>query len=181
MEPVDTSSIVALEAALSVSLDLNRARDVLRAPDQGWLGDEADDGSVEPARRRFRTDLRLLVRPAGHEITFHKAALVGIGPVREVPGALRMDVCWRSANLAPLFPVFAGQLTVQSDMLTLNGLYAPPGGRIGLALDRVMLGFAARGTARWFLGLVAGALASDAIGQHQLPTVVAVSRLGAIP
>lgn len=183
MEPFYSSSIVPLEAARSVRLDLNRARDVLQSPDKGWLGVEADDGPVEPARRRFRTDLRLLVRPAGREITFHKAALIGLGSVREVSGELRLDVCWRSANLAPLFPVFAGQLTIRSDMLRLDGLYAPPGGKIGMALDRVMLGFAARGTARWFLALVAEALASDANEQHQVPAAVSAPapQRGAIP
>ena len=62
-----------------------------------------------------------------------------------------VEISWQSSSLAPLFPVFAGHLTVSPTELRLEGYYAPPGGGIGAALDRAFLNIAARGTARWFL------------------------------
>jgi hypothetical protein len=63
-----------------------------------------------------------------------------------------VEISWRSATLAPLFPVFSGWLTVGPGELRLDGYYAPPGGALGLAADRALLRLAARGTARWLLG-----------------------------
>jgi len=49
---------------------------------------------------------------------------------------------------------------VTSSELRLEGYYAPPGGELGVILDRAFLNIAARGTARWFLAKVATALES---------------------
>ncbi len=125
----------------------------------GWLG-TAVDGGREGARR-YLTDLTLPVRDHAPHMTFKKAAYVDVGPVRPLPdGAREVEISWRSSSLAPLFPVFAGHLTVTDREIRLEGYYAPPGGDIGVALDRAFLNIAARGTARWFLGRVTEAVAA---------------------
>jgi hypothetical protein len=53
-------------------------------------------------------------------------------------------------------------LTVGAEEFRLEGYYAPPGGELGLVLDRALLGIAARGTARWFLERVTEALGDGA-------------------
>jgi hypothetical protein len=160
MDPIDVSAVVPLRVTQRVTLDPDRAYDQLADSDLAWLGTPADSPSL-PDGRRLRADLRLPLSAAGREVTFHKAALLDVGrPVRE-DGRLDVDISWRSSNLAPLFPVFTGKLTVRRDSITLDGLYAPPGGRLGMALDKALLGIAARGTARWFLGLVTEGLADE--------------------
>ncbi len=88
-------------------------------------------------------------------MTFKKAAFVDVGPVRPLSdGSREVEISWRSSSLAPLFPVFAGHLALTPAEIRLEGYYAPPGGEVGLVLDRAFLNIAARGTARWFLGRV---------------------------
>ncbi len=125
--------------------------------DPSWLGSPAP--APRPDIRRYLTDLSLPVREHSPSITFSKAAFVDVGPARSTADGCEIEIGWRSASLAPLFPVFAGRLLLRSDEVRLEGFYAPPGGDVGLVLDRAFLGIAARGTARWFLGQVVGALA----------------------
>jgi hypothetical protein len=88
-------------------------------------------------------------------------------------------VCTRTqtAPLAPLFSVFVGSLWLWADRAVLDGRYPPPGGRLGQAADATRWRtFAARGSARWFLGRIAARLAPDpfTLGQpswHQLRPV----------
>ena len=61
------------------------------------------------------------------------------------------EIGWRAATAAPLFPVFSGDLRVEPESMSISGLYAPPGGVIGLVADRALLHLAATGTARWLL------------------------------
>ena len=116
-----------------------------------WLGEivptpELTDGTV-----RYMTDLVLPLPPDGRLLSLRKAALVDLGSVVETVDGCEVSVAWRSASLAPLFPVFAGRIVVKANGLTIEGNYAPPGGVIGLAADRVLLHTAARGTAKWLL------------------------------
>lgn len=116
-----------------------------------WLGEivatpELTDGTV-----RYLTDLVLPLPPDGRLLSLRKAALVDLGPVVDTAEGCEIQVAWRSASLAPLFPVFAGRIVVKANGLTIEGHYAPPGGMIGLAADRVLLHTAARGTAKWLL------------------------------
>jgi hypothetical protein len=105
-----------------------------------------------PGYRRYAVDLRLrLGGDAAGVTTFRKAAYVDIGPVRAVQGGYVADISWRAATAAPLFPVFSGELHVGPDALTVSGLYAPPGGAVGVLADRALLHVAANGTARWLL------------------------------
>ncbi len=129
-----------------------------------WLGDAVDRATagddVPSDVRRFQVDLGLPASSGSSRLVFRKAAYVDLGRVERVPGGWRMSIDWRAASLAPLFPVFGGQLTRSADTLVLEGEYAPPGGELGAAVDRALLNIAARKTAVWVLGLVAGALDS---------------------
>ena len=107
--------------------------------------------------RRFATDLRLRPDDRGLLAIFRKAAYVDLGPGQRVGDGLRMEISWRSATLAPLFPVFSGWLTVRPGELRLDGYYAPPGGAIGLLADRALLHLVARRTASSLLHQLRGA------------------------
>lgn len=159
MVELDPAAVVSLVASYPCALRLDRVHAALEGDDLSWLGGQAIE--VTPSgRRTFRCDLNLPVRALGRDVEFRKAALVELGQLHDRNGQLTIEVGWRSANLAPLFPVFAGQLTLTRDRIALEGVYAPPGGVVGVAIDRALLGMAARRTAAWFLRLVAGALGS---------------------
>jgi hypothetical protein len=96
--------------------------------------------------------MRLRVSDRPSIVTFSKAAYVDIGPVQPMHDGWVVEVGWRASTLAPLFPVFSGNIVARDDELTLSGWYAPPGGEIGRVADRVLLHAAASGTARWLLG-----------------------------
>jgi hypothetical protein len=114
------------------------------------------DGTVErptvAGLRRFAVDLRL--RVGGDEAgltTFGKAAFLDVGRPRRTPAGWEVEISWRAASAAPLFPVFSGWLVIGAEQLRIEGLYAPPGGTIGRVADRMLLHLAANATARWLL------------------------------
>jgi hypothetical protein len=151
------SRAIRLRLAQPWSGDLDRARRALSADAGHWLGrplGESDGGE----RRLFETDLIMPLRGTSTHMVLRKAAIVELGRVVEAREALEVEVSWRSANLAPLFPVFGGVLTAAPTELSLDGYYAPPGGEMGVILDRALLNVGARGTARWFLAKVAQAI-----------------------
>lgn len=124
-------------------------RRAIEHPD-AWLGQRVT--TDEPGSgRRYLTDLRLRIGDQPGRATFHKAAYVDLGRVRRLGEREEVEVSWRAATLAPLFPVFSGKLTFGGDELRLEGWYAPPGGAIGFVADRALLKIAARGTGRWLL------------------------------
>ena len=139
------SRIVVQRRALSHPSQLAWAIHAAR----GWLGQE-----IEPApagMRRYQADLKLRVSDNPALVTFRKAALIDIGPVRPRPGGWEVEVSWRASTMAPLFPVFSGSIVAEHDQLTIAGWYSPPGGVLGRVADRVLLHIAAEGTARWLL------------------------------
>lgn len=73
-----------------------------------------------------------------------KAALIDLGPARRVGDRVLVEIAWRSASFAPLFPVFAGQLAISATDIVLDGRYAPPLGTLGLLVDRALLHLVAR-------------------------------------
>jgi len=150
--------MTSLRLVQRVSVDVDAARQVLAERNAGWLGTPVP--TVHEGSRRFLTDLALPLREHATRATFHRAAFVDLGAMCDVPGGCEIAIEWRSASLAPLFPVFAGHLLVTSSELRLEGYYAPPGGELGVILDKAFLNIAARGTARWFLAEVATALES---------------------
>ncbi len=158
-------TVVHLHLTRSIAADKHRVRDLLGDLAGQWLGSPVTDPPPSPGLRRHATDLTLSVGDGSSGVLFRKAAFVDLGPVCAIPGGWALEINWCSATLAPLFPVFAGYLSVTaSTLLTLDGYYAPPGGEVGLALDRLILHVAARGTAQRLLDRLAEALAEFARG-----------------
>jgi hypothetical protein len=139
--------MVRLAATLPVSSDPGAVAAMLdRGPDS-WR-----EISPVAGYRRFAVDLRLRIgREAAGFTTFHKAAYVDLGNRRLAADGFVQEIGWRAATAAPLFPVFSGDLRVERESVSISGLYAPPGGVIGLVADRALLHIAATGTARWLL------------------------------
>lgn len=142
------SHLVVQRRALS---DPARLAWAMTAP-HAWLGPEVEPSP--PGMQRHQADLRLRVSDRPSLVTFRKAAYVDLGPVHALDDGWEVDVSWRAAALAPLFPVFSGTIVARGDELTLSGWYAPPGGALGRLADAALLHVAAEGTARWLLGEV---------------------------
>jgi hypothetical protein len=126
---------------------------------RAWLGPE-----VRPApagMRRYQADLRLRVGDRPSLVTFHKAAYIDFGPIHVADGSWQAEISWRASTLAPLFPVFSGSLSAQDGDITVSGWYSPPGGTVGRLADRALLHLAAEGTARWLLGELDRAAATE--------------------
>lgn len=137
---------------------------MLERDELAWLGDRAVDDTLperDAGTRRFQVDLGLAGRTDGTRPMLRKAAFVELGRPVPTPDGWRMPIGWRAASLAPLFPVFAGHLSCQGGSLVLEGEYAPPGGDLGVAVDRALLNIAARRTAVWLLRRIADALSAD--------------------
>ena len=148
-EPAD--DVATLRVHRAGAVDVQRICPLLANP--VWLGQPLDVAGLADGMTRYLTDLVLPLPPDGRLLSLHKAAFVDIGPVISRPdGGCDVEIAWRSASLAPLFPVFAGHLQARASGLTVEGHYAPPGGIVGRTADRMLLHTAARGTARWFLG-----------------------------
>lgn len=123
-----------------------------------WLGEPITTGHVPEGMTRYTLDLRMRVGQEAPLLTFHKAAYVDVGELTEAAGAVSIEISWRAATMAPLFPVFSGHLTWFDGQLRLAGVYAPPGGAVGMVADRMLLNVGARGTARWLLDRVVDAM-----------------------
>lgn len=148
--------IVQLLLVKETVVDLDRVPHVLGSPEARWLGEPtpSDDSSL----RSFLCDLELHAGGSGPAL-FRKAAVVSFGmPGRDRDGWV-VPIEWRAATMTALFPVFAGQLRIESDRIEVDGHYAPPAGRLGYLLDVALVGAAARQTGRWFLRELAVALA----------------------
>jgi len=146
-----TDDVATLRVHRAGAVDVKRICPLLTSP--GWLGQAVDVAGLADGTTRYLTDLVLPLPPDGRLLSLRKAAFVDIGPVVNRPeGGCDVEIAWRSASLAPLFPVFAGHLQARASGLTIEGHYAPPGGIVGRTADRMLLHTAARGTARWFLG-----------------------------
>lgn len=144
-----------LNVSLGTTVRLDRVMTTFGAEEAPWLGERVAVGPN--GMRRFSCDLELLVGPETRSL-FRKAAIVGLGTPREGGDGWIVPVEWFAASLAPLFPVFVGELRLDSDRVELRGNYLPPGGVIGSVLDRALLSRAARGTGRWFLRKIASVL-----------------------
>lgn len=121
----------------------------LAEPD--WFGQRLDGPPDRPEIRRLQADLALGLGSDGRVLTFRKAALVDVGPVHAQRDGCTVEIGWQAASFAPLFPVFVGTLSIRGNTLRLAGTYAPPGGSIGLLIDRAFLHHFAFRTAAWFL------------------------------
>ena len=75
--------------------------------------DSLDAGRDPPAgMRRFAVDMHLHPDDRGLLSTVHRGAFVDLGASERSQAGIRVEISWRSAALAPLFPVFSGWLTV---------------------------------------------------------------------
>ena len=168
---------VALHVSIPAQVDLRRVPTAFGDDAGRWLGEPIEDGPIGEAAtggdgaargaasgdgglelRRYLCDLRLRVSPDGRAL-FRKSAIVALGRARRTADGWLVPIEWRAATLAPLFPVFAGRLTIGPEHITVDGFYAPPFGVVGYVLDRAVLSTVAHGTARWFLGVVTDILA----------------------
>ena len=139
---------VRLAASVPLRADADAVAAALERGMAGWEERPGLEGI-----RRYAVDLRLRLGGPGAALsTFRKAALVDIGAIHRGAGAHEVEIQWRAATAAPLFPVFSGLLRIGPDELAITGLYAPPGGAVGRLADRALLHVAATGTARWLLG-----------------------------
>ena len=142
------AGFVRLAATVPLRMDPVVVAAMLERGPDGWELRSSNGGI-----RRFAVDLRLrLGGEATGLTTFGKAAWVDLGTVRRVGAGYVVPIEWQASSAAPLFPVFSGELRVEADRLSVNGLYAPPGGPVGRIADRALLHVAATGTARWLLG-----------------------------
>jgi hypothetical protein len=156
-----SAGVVRLRLTVPAQLDLRRVPVAFGEPNADWLGQRVCEEGAEP--RRFACDLELSVGP-GQQLTFAKSAIVSFGTPEPIAGGWLVPIEWRSATLTALFPVFVGRLRLRADLIELEGLYAPPGGAIGLLLDRALLHFAARATGRWFVQKAIAALGGTSVG-----------------
>ncbi len=148
MSGPDLDEIVQFRLMTTTDVELGRVAAALGSEDAPWLGERAP--SERPNVRRFYCDLELHAGGVERAI-FRKSAIVGFGEPERDDAGWRVPIEWRAATLAPLFPVFAGHLRIRADRSELDGSYAPPGGRVGHAVDSAVLGIAARATGRWFI------------------------------
>ena len=123
----------------------------LALEDPRWLGPLVPGPATAPHLRRVETDLAFALSDDPERLTFRKAALVDVGVTTRPDGTCVGNVEWRASTFAPLFPVFSGTVTAHDGGLHLEGVYAPPGGGVGLLVDRTFLHHFARRTAIWFL------------------------------
>jgi hypothetical protein len=143
---------VPLWARHAANIDLDRAFAVLG--ELSWLGRPVDGlGSAE--FRRVATDLELPIHDGSSTGPVAKAAFIDLGAARSSGDSILVDVSWQSASFAPLFPVFAGRLSVIPEGLILNGRYAPPFGKVGMLIDHALLHLVARRTASGLLARLA--------------------------
>ena len=149
-------AVAPLEASRPLHADPASLCRALAHPE--WLGQLIAGPDERPDLRRVHTDLAFMVGADRRILTFRKAALVDIGLVPLGAHECAGEIAWRAASFAPLFPVFAGRLVVRADTLHLDGVYAPPGGGVGLLVDRAILHYFAQRTAGWFLDRLAAEL-----------------------
>lgn len=145
----DVGDAVRLDVTLSTVVSLDAALDALR--DVTWLGRSVDAPGGHAEIRRIATDLELPIRDGSAPGPVRKAAFIDIEHPRNTEREITVPVSWRSATLAPLFPIFVGELRVSATGLSLRGSYLPPFGRLGLVIDATLLHFVARRTAQAFL------------------------------
>ena len=143
--PIDDPETVPLRVRRAGPNDLDRAINALS--ELSWLGPMTDGPPGHPELRQVVTDLELPILDGSSRGPLRKATLLDVGLARRNGDQVLVGIAWQSATLAPLFPVFAGELSVSLHEIVLDGRYAPPLGALGLLIDQALLHFVARRTA----------------------------------
>ena len=143
----DDHGSVPLRAETRTEVDLDRVAAQLMT--SAWLGEEIDRD--ERGMRRVLSDLELGVG-SDRPVAFRKSMIIALGAPRNEADVWTVPIEWQAASLAPLFPVFVGEVRIAPKRVVIEGRYAPPFGVLGAVLDRAVLGIAARGTAKVILG-----------------------------
>jgi hypothetical protein len=154
---VDGAPVAMLRLIEIADIDPDRVPAVLGQAEAPWLGEATSPRT--PAERSYLCDLELRAG-TNERVLFRKAAVVSLSAPAATESGWIVPIEWRAATMNMLFPVLHGYLRVAPNWITLEGHYAPPGGRLGYLLDNALLGIAARQTGRWFLRHVAQALHS---------------------
>ena len=150
----DQVGAASLRVTVPAAVSAERAARVLGPSRDTWLGELVESAEGKGAGR-YLLDLELRVSDVAPRVAFHKAAFVDVGPLASDETGPSIDISWRAAGMAPLFPVFAGRLAWRDGELELEGFYAPPGGGVGLLADRLLFNVAARATGRRLLERIA--------------------------
>ena len=159
------SHFTPLRLVQPATVDVARTLTLFADQATAWLGIPV--ATTRPGFRRYLTDLTLPIRDHAPSLVFRKAAFVDVGEMRQTADGCDIEIGWQSPSLAPLFPVFAGHLTLTPSEIRLEGYYAPPGGDLGAVLDKAFLSIAARGTARWFLERAAQIVAAAEVASDE--------------
>ena len=143
-----TRRLLVEELGIEPGIELRRLEQaILALRDPSWLGRPTDGPPDRRHLRRIAADLELPILDGSSAGPVRKAAFIDLGPARQVGDLVLVEIAWRSASFAPLFPVFAGQLSISVSDIVLEGRYAPPSGKLGLLLDQALLHLVAGRTA----------------------------------
>ncbi len=165
-----TAAVVAESVA---KLDVSRAlhsdsrRLCVALSDPSWLGQIVSPPPDRPDLVRVETDVAFILRNDGREITFKKAALIDVGMGPAGATGCVGEIGWRASSFSPLFPVFAGRLSITGNRIALQGVYAPPGGQLGLLIDKSMIHGFAEKTARWLLDKIVAEFREREIAENR--------------
>jgi hypothetical protein len=110
----------------------------LRAGPQEWLPDFREE-SGQPT-----TELR--VDEAGQRVV--RRVRLSLGTVQPSDRAVTVSVRWEAAQSPQLYPRLDGVLRIEEQdghcLVRFDARYLPPAGRLGAAVDRVLMGRVAR-------------------------------------
>lgn len=144
-------------------------RDALRA-DPGGIFGRATKGAAHRAGA-LAASLRASIGSieVGTDVTIEVGAIEesSDGPLGHVP-TTRVPLKWKAARAAALFPSMEAVLTIYAlskdeTQLDLRGLYRPPLGALGAAVDTLALGRLADASVHRFVADVAARLSAELV------------------
>ncbi len=161
---------VSAETVVHVAFDVARAR--LAGLAGGWLAGASDDAYAEGGRGLAR------VGPAGSVPGLSRLVEVRFRDLVEHEGSAVMALRWEAAGVGgALFPVLDADLRLApreesppsepATTVAVVGVYRPPLGALGAALDRAGLRLVAVATVREFVNRVGEAVADPAEARAQ--------------
>ncbi len=160
-----------MSAETVVSVPFAVARDRLAGLAGGWLAGASDDAYAEGGRGLAR------VGPAGSVPGLSRLVEVRFRDMVTHEGSAVMALRWEAAGVGgALFPVLDADLRLapheeSGTTVAMVGVYRPPLGALGAALDRAGLHLVAVATVRGFVNRVGEALADPAgAGAWELST-----------